>query len=225
MGESHDPDGYAAVDRYLVGALGCVDAALESALVESDRAGLPSIQVTPNQGRLLEVLARSIGASRVLEIGTLGGYSTIFLARAVGARGKVVTLELDPRHAEVAERNLANAGVADRVGVVVGPAAASLPRLLGDAGAPFDLVFIDADKASTPTYLEWSLRLTRPGSLIVIDNVVRGGAVADSASVDPSVQGIQRALAMIAQEPRLLATAIQTVGSKGHDGLAVALVV
>lgn len=219
------PDVFQSVDRYLARALGVSDGALAGALTESERAGLPAIQVAPNQGRLLEILARAIGARRVLEVGTLGGYSTIFLARGVGPTGRVVTLELDPGHAEVARRNLAKAGVAERVDVVVGSASQTLPRLVGDPRSPFDLVFIDADKASTPDYLGWSLRLARVGTLIVIDNVVRGGAVADESSSDAGVLGIRRAMEMIAGEPRLVGTAIQTVGAKGHDGLAFALVV
>jgi predicted O-methyltransferase YrrM len=171
------------------------------------------------------LLAQLMGAQRILEIGTLGGYSTIWLARALPAEGEVVTLELDPKHAAVAQTNFAHAGLGDRIHLRVGPARDSLAALIAEQTAPFDLVFIDADKVSTPDYLRSALYLTKPGSLIIIDNVVRNGAVTDATSTDPSVQGVREALAIMAADPRLSATALQTVGSKGYDGLAMALVV
>jgi predicted O-methyltransferase YrrM len=214
-----------AVDRYIADLLVPADPALEAALEASAAAGLPAIQVAPNQGKLLQLLARAVGARSILEIGTLGGYSAIWLARALPPEGRLVTLEIDPRHAEVARANLARAGVAERVDLVLGPALASLAGLAAGRRGPFDLTFIDADKPATAEYFEWALRLSRRGSLIVVDNVVRNGAVADPASVDPNVQGIRRFNQRLAAEPRVSATAIQTVGSKGYDGLTIALVV
>jgi predicted O-methyltransferase YrrM len=219
-----ESDAWNSIDQYLCRTLRTDDGVLESALAASRAAGLPAIQVSPNQGRLLEIIARASGARSILEIGTLGGYSTIFLARGLARGGQLVTLELEPHHAAVARTNLAKAGLAETVEVVVGPAIQSLPGLVGDPRTPFDLVFIDADKPSTPAYLEWSLKLTRPGGLIIIDNVVRTGAVLDVASIDPAIRGIRRALEMLGSDPRLTATAIQTVGSKGHDGLAFAYI-
>ena len=216
-------DRWTAVDRYLTDLLVPSDPALEDALGASEVAGLPQAQVAPNQGKLLHLLARIQGARRILEIGTLGGYSTIWLARALPPDGRLVTLEANPRHAKVARANLERAGLTEVVEVRVGPALETLPRLAAEAGGPFDLVFIDADKPSNPDYLSWALRLTRRGSLIVADNVVRGGAVL-GAGGDASVQGVRRFLELVAAEPRLTATAIQTVGSKGYDGFAVALV-
>lgn len=218
-------DTWNAVDRYIADTLLPPDPALEAAVKSSDAAGLPPIAVAPNQGKLLHLLARAMGARRILEVGTLGGYSTIWLARALPEGGRMVTLEFEPRHAEVARANLARAGLADRVEVRVGRAIDSMPGLLDEGLAPFDLVFIDADKEGYPGYLEWSLRLTRKGSLIVADNVVRNGKVTDAASTDRSVQGVRRFNAMLAAEPRVDATVIQTVGVKGWDGLAFALVV
>ncbi len=173
---------------------------------------------------MLELLARSIGARAILEIGTLGGYSTIWLAKALAADGRLISLEFDPRHAEVARANIARAGLSGQVEVRVGRAIDSLPVIELEGRGPFDLVFIDADKPSNPDYFAWALKLTRPGSLIIVDNVVRAGAVADAASQDPMVLGVRRMNAMIAAEPRVLATAVQTVGSKGHDGFAMILV-
>ena len=196
------------------------DPALDVALAASSAAGLPPHDVSPLQGKLLELLARLQGARAILEIGTLGGYSTIWLARALPAGGRLVTLEANPRHAEVARANVERAGFADVVEVRVGAAMETLPTLAG----PFDLVFIDADKRSNPEYLEWALHLTRAGSLIVADNIVRGGAVADARSDDPSVVGVRRFLELVAAEPRLTATGVQTVGEKGHDGFVLALV-
>ncbi|HWA60009.1 MAG TPA: O-methyltransferase [Caulobacteraceae bacterium] len=216
-------DQWTAVDRYIVETLLPPDEALEAALKSSEAAGLPAINVAPNQGRMLQILARSIGAAKILEIGTLGGYSTIWLARALPAGGRLVTLEYDPKHAEVARGNIARAGYADQVDIRVGRAIDSLPHL--EREGPFDLVFIDADKPSNPDYFAWALKLARVGSLIVVDNVVRGGAVAEAGGSDPNVAGVRRMNAMIAAEPRVIATAVQTVGSKGYDGFAMALVV
>jgi len=215
---------WAEVDRYISDLLLPADEALAASLEASDAAGLPSIAVAPNQGKLLLILARLVGARKVLEIGTLGGYSTIWLARALPAGGRLVTLESVPKHAEVARANLERAGLSGTVEVRVGPALETLPRLQEEGEGPFDLVFIDADKASAPEYLDWSLRLSRPGTLIVVDNVVREGAVTDASSEDPSVRGIRRFYERVAAEPRLTATALQTVGVKGWDGLALALV-
>ncbi len=217
-------DRWTAVDSYISDLLVRSDRALDAALEGSEAAGLPAIQVAANQGKLLHLLARLQGARSILEIGTLGGYSTIWLARALPADGRLTTLELDPRHAEVARANIARAGLADRVDIRVGPASETLARLASQGAGPFDLVFIDADKEGYPDYLGWTLRLTRPGSLIVADNVVRDGAVIDPASDDPRVQAVRRFLEVLAAEPRLDATVIQTVGSKGYDGLAFALV-
>ncbi|MGA5050788.1 O-methyltransferase [Streptomyces cellulosae] len=216
-----------AVDDYFAEQLlgGDPDDALEAALRESDAAGLPPIAVSPLQGKLLQLLARIQGARRVLEIGTLGGYSTIWLGRALPADGRLVTLEYDPRHAEVAVRNIARAGLAEQVEVRVGPALESLPKLADEQPPPFDLVFIDADKANNPHYVEWALRLTAAGSLIVLDNVVRGGRVADPDNSDADVLGTRAALEMFGTRPRLDATAVQTVGVKDHDGFALARVV
>ena len=213
-----------AVDRYFEERLALADEGLAHALRASDAAGLPAISVSPPQGAMLALFARMVGARRILEVGTLGGYSAIWLARALAPGGRLVTLELEPRHAEVARANLARAGLADRVEVLVGPAAASLERLHAAGGEPFDLAFIDADKASNATYVEWALRMSRPGSLIVVDNVVRRGAVIDARSHDANVLGVRRALDLLGSHPLLDATAIQTVGLKGYDGFAMALV-
>ncbi|MFF7113283.1 O-methyltransferase [Streptomyces albogriseolus] len=216
-----------AVDDWFTGRLlgDDPDEALAAALRDSDAAGLPPIAVSPLQGKLLQLLARLTGARRVLEIGTLGGYSTIWLGRALPADGRLVTLEYDPRHAEVAVRNIARAGLAGRVEVRVGPALESLPKLADEQPPPFDLVFIDADKANNPHYVEWALRLTAAGSLIVLDNVVRGGRVADPENTDQDVVGTRAALDLFGSHPRLDATAVQTVGAKGYDGFALARVV
>ena len=215
-----DADTWAAVDDYIEQSVGASDEALEAALDASVAAGLPSISVTPAQGKLLNLLARSVGARRILEVGTLGGYSAIWLGRAVAPDGRVITLEVEPHHAEVARANIDHAGLGDVVDVVVGPALESMAGL----SETFDLVFIDADKASIPSYVLESLRLTHPGSLIVVDNVVRGGAVLD-AEGDANVQGVRRLNELRRTEPRLDATTIQTVGSKGYDGFTLALVV
>jgi predicted O-methyltransferase YrrM len=215
---------WTAVDRYLTDLLVPPDPALTAALEASAAAGLPAINVAPNQGKLLFLLARVQGARTILEIGTLGGYSTIWLARALPPGGRLITLEADPKHAEVARGNLARAGLGDVVDVRLGPALETLPRLAAEGRGPFDLIFIDADKPSYPDYLGWALRLSRRGSLIIADNVVRGGGVIDPANADPRVQGARRFNALLAAEPRVSATAIQTVGSKGYDGFALALV-
>lgn len=212
------------MDRFFGSQLGDSDPALEAALRASEAAGLPPIQVSPLQGKLLHLLARLSGARRVLEVGTLGGYSTIWLARAVPADGAVVTLEREPRHAEVARANFVQAGVAARVELRLGPALDSLARLAEERAAPFDMVFLDANKDQYPEYLERSVGLCRPGSLIVADNVVRRGDVADDRSLDPAVRGVRRMTERIARDPRLLATAVQTVGVKGYDGFALAMV-
>jgi predicted O-methyltransferase YrrM len=214
------PDLWQAVDAYLVNALLPPDPTLIGALERSMAAGLPAIAVAPNQGKLLHLVARMIGAERILEVGTLGGYSTIWLARALTPDGRLTTLELDPKHAEVARGNLEAAGIGDRVEVIVGAALDTLPTLTG----PFDLAFIDADKANNTGYVEQALRLSRPGTVIVIDNTVRGGRVADASSTDPDVVGIRALHALLAADPRVDATTIQTVGSKGHDGMTFALV-
>jgi predicted O-methyltransferase YrrM len=208
------------VDTYLAGLLVGPDPALDAALAANAAAALPAIDVTALQGKLLHLLARATGARRILEVGTLGGYSTIWLARALPPDGRLVTLEVDPRHAQVARGNLAHAGIDGLVELVEGPALDTLPGLTG----PFDMVFVDADKPSNPAYLEHALRLTRPGSMIVMDNVVRGGRLLDAGSDDPTVRGSRGLVEMLAAEPRVSATVLQTVGAKGHDGFALALV-
>jgi predicted O-methyltransferase YrrM len=212
------------VDEYFVGLLQPPDSALEETLSESAAADLPPISVAPNQGKLLELLAKMRQSTRILEIGTLGGYSTIWLARALPRDGSLVTLELEPRHAAVARKNIDRAGLGDLVDIRVGPAAESLQELI-DAGAePFDFIFIDADKEGYPTYLELSLQLSRPGTAIVADNVVRDGEVANSSSSDERVMGTRSFLEMAAANDRIEGTAIQTVGSKGYDGFALLVV-
>ena len=213
-----------AVDRYITDLLVPGDPALDEALRVSAAAGLPPINVAPNQGKLLHLLARAQGARTVLEVGTLGGYSTIWLARALPAGGRLVTLEADPKHAEVALANVARAGLADVVELRLGRALDTLPQLAAEGVGPFDFVFVDADKPGNPEYFAWALELTRPGSVIVVDNVVRNGAVVDAASTDANVRGVRRFNEALAAEPRVSATAIQTVGAKGYDGFAVALV-
>lgn len=215
---------WAAVDHYFDGLFAPPDPALDAAIKATSDAGMPLINVAANQGKLLQLLARMVGARKILEVGTLGGYSAIWMARALPPDGRLITLEVNPTHADIARANIARAGLADKVEVRLGSAHDSLPQLAEQGSGPFDLVFIDADKASTSAYLTWALRLTKPGSLILIDNVVRNGAVADAASTNADVQGIQQGLAMLANEPRVSATALQTVGVKGYDGLAIALV-
>ncbi|MFD4347962.1 O-methyltransferase [Streptomyces coelicoflavus] len=212
------------VDSYFITHLAPDDDALAAARAESDAAGLPPVNVAANQGKLLQLLAQIQGARTVLEIGTLGGYSTIWLARALPSDGRLVTLEYSARHAEVATRNIARAGLDALVDVRVGPALESLPKLADENPPPFDLVFIDADKGNNPHYLEWALRLTSTGSLIVIDNVVRGGRVADADDTGDDVRGTRAAIELIGSHPRLSGTAVQTVGTKGYDGFALARV-
>jgi predicted O-methyltransferase YrrM len=219
-----DQERWTEVDRYITERVLPADPALEAALAASDAAGLPAIQVSPNMGKLLQLLAQSIGARGILEIGTLGGYSTIWLARAVAPGGRVVTLELNSAFAEVARSNLARAGLAARVEVRIGPALETLPLLAAEASGPFDLIFIDADKESTAEYFRWALKLSRRGSLIVVDNVVREGTLIDEDRRDSHIQGIRDFYELAAAEPRVSMTAIQTVGIKGYDGFAVALV-
>ena len=216
---------WTAVDRYVTELLVPGDPELEGALQASAAAGLPPHEVSPSHGRLLELLARLQGARAILEIGTLGGYSTIWLARALPGDGRLITLEADPGCAEVARANLARAGLAGVVELRVGRALDTLPRLAAEGRGPFDLIFIDADKASNPQYLEWALELSRRGSLIVADNIVRAGAVLDADSGEPVVRGVRRFLELLAAEPGVSATVIQTVGAKGHDGFAIALVI
>lgn len=213
------------VERWICDRTGCEDDVLRSAVTRSIAEQLPAIQVEPTTGKLMNLIARMIGARRILEVGTLGGYSTIWLARALGEDGKLITLEFDPHHAEVAEKNIAEAGLDRIVDLRVGPALDELPRIVAANEGPFDLVFIDADKANQDKYLAFALDLTRVGSVIIGDNVVRDGRVLDENTDDASIQGIRRFMDLIAAEPRLDATALQTVGSKGYDGFAVALVV
>jgi len=217
-------DAWREVDLYLAGKLLGDDPALDAALEANKAGGLPAIDVSPVQGKLLHLLARAAGARRILEIGTLGGYSTIWLARAVPEDGRVVTLEIDPHHAEVARANLDRAGIGGRVEIRVGPALDTLAALQAAGEAPFDLVFIDADKQNNANYVQAAIGLARPGALIIVDNVVREGRVLEAGSDDPMVQGTRRLFDMLASEPRLDATAIQTVGVKKWDGLVVALV-
>jgi predicted O-methyltransferase YrrM len=212
------------IDDFLDALLIPHDPTLEAALRASAAAGLPSIQVSPSQGKFLHLLARLVGARRILEVGTLGGYSTIWLARSLPADGRLFSLELDPGHAEVARRNLKNAGAADRVEVRLGRAIDSLPKLAAEGVGPFDLTFLDADKPGTLEYFDWAVRLSRPGGIIVVDNVVRQGRVADSSDSDPNVRGIRRFLRHLATDVRVDAVAMQTVGRKGHDGFVLAVV-
>jgi predicted O-methyltransferase YrrM len=212
-----------SVDTWFGDQLTGSDEALDRALLESDRAGLRPISVSRNQGKLLLILARMIGAERILEIGTLGGYSGIWLARALPAGGHLFTLEIDPRTAEIARENFRRAGLNEVVEVRVGPALESLDRIASEQ-QPFDLIFIDADKENNPGYFEWALKLTHPGSVIVIDNVVRRGRILDNSDTGSDIEGVRRVVEMVANEPRVTATAMQTVGEKGYDGFLIALV-
>lgn len=216
---------WTSVDRYVNETVARNDEVLEAAMKANAAAGLPNIDVTPSQGKLLHVLALASGAKRVLEIGTLGGYSTIWLARALGRGGRVVTLEFEPKHAEVARKNLKRAGVAKKVEIRVGAAADSLARLHEEGVKVFDLIFIDADKQNNAVYLDWALKLAKRGTVIVVDNVVREGALADAGSSDPAIVGTRAMFERMGSEPRLVATAVQTVGSKGYDGFAIGVVV
>jgi len=211
------------VDEYLTDLLVSPDHNLAAALAASDAAGLPQIQVAPNQGKFLMLLARAQGARRILEIGTLGGYSTIWLARGLQSDGRLITLEAVPTYAKVARENIERAGFAKNVEVRLGRALDTLPQLAAEGLGPFDFIFLDADKRTYPEYLEWCIKLSRRGTMIVADNVVRSGAVADAASRNADVQGVRRFLELLSTDPRLNATAIQTVGTKGHDGFALAV--
>lgn len=213
------------VDSYFSRALVKPDKALNAAIKANHEANLPAIDVTALQGKFLEVMVRATGARRVLEIGTLGGYSTLWLARALPADGIVTTLEIEPRHAAIAQKNIEKAGFADRVNLRIGPAAETLAAMVAEPVAPFDFIFIDADKAGYPAYLKWSLKLSHPGTVIVADNVVRDGKVIDPASPDPNIQGVRRFTELLAAEPRLSTTVLQTVGGKGYDGFAIGIVV
>jgi predicted O-methyltransferase YrrM len=215
---------WTAVDNYVSSLLAPHDQALQDALAAATQNGLPEIQVSPTQGKLLHVLARMVNARNILEIGTLGGYSTIWMARALPAGGRVLTLEFNPKHAEVARANFARAGLSSVIEVRVGPALEALPKLAAEGRGPFDLIFIDANKSAMAEYFDWSLKLSRPGSVIVSDNVIRDGAVIDAVSRDPDIQGVRRFNERIASEPRISATEVQTVGSKGYDGFALILV-
>jgi predicted O-methyltransferase YrrM len=212
------------VDGYLVSRLIPTDSSLDKALADSTAAGLPEINVAPNQGKLLELLARGHRSQRILEIGTLGGYSTIWLARSPPTNGDLISLELEEKHAEVARRNIERAGHSGRVSVRVGPAAASLRELISEGVEPFDFIFIDADKEGYPEYFALCLELSRPGTMIVADNVVRNGEVGNAESTDPRVKGVQAFLELVSAEKRVDATAVQTVGSKDYDGFALILV-
>ncbi|WP_119391574.1 O-methyltransferase [Taklimakanibacter lacteus] len=217
-------DIWTTVDNYVSEMLVSPDKALDAALEASSDAGLPEIAVAPNQGKFLMLLARSINARNILEIGTLGGYSTIWLARALPEGGRVVTLEAVARHAEVARANFKRAGLADVIDVRLGKALDTLPRLAAEKPDPFDFIFIDADKENIPDYFTWSLKLARPGSMIIVDNVIRDGEVINARSKDPSVRGVRRFNEMLKDEKRVSATSIQTVGVKGYDGFTLALV-
>ncbi|HKP09020.1 MAG TPA: O-methyltransferase [Microbacterium sp.] len=217
------PDTWRRVDAYLTDLLIGHDPGLDQAVADQNDAGLPAIEVAPVNGKLLHLIARMSGARRVLEIGTLGAYSTIWLARALPAGGHVVTIEAEPLTAELARSNLDRAGVGDKVEIRLGRGADVLPTLEG--GEPFDLVFIDADKESNTIYLDWAARLGRPGTVVMVDNTVRGGEVANPATENPQIIGVQRGLEMLGRDPRFDATAIQTLDAKGYDGIAIALVV
>jgi predicted O-methyltransferase YrrM len=217
-------DLWTAVDQYLTKTLIPADPILEAALAANAAAGLPSIDVSPTQGKWLHLLAKIKGATRILEVGTLGGYSTIWLARALPPEGRLITMEFEPKHAAVAQENIARAGLSHLVEIRIGAAADSLAKLHTEDPTPFDLIFIDADKPNNPTYLEWALKFSRVGTLIVVDNVIRDGEVANPASTDPSITGTRTMFEMLAANRRLQSTALQTVGSKGYDGFAIALV-
>lgn len=215
---------WSTVDTYFCESLVPFDDALTQALIDSDAAGMPPHSVAPNQGKFLHLLAKMQGARKILEFGTLGGYSTIWLARALPEDGLLVSLEANPANAEIAKANVARAGLSHIVDIRVGKAIDTLPMLVEEGLAPFDFIFIDADKPSNPLYLEWSLKLARPGTVIIGDNVVRDGAVTEPTSTDPNVVGVRRFFELMSENPRLSATAIQTVGSKGYDGFSLALV-
>jgi len=217
-------DLWTAVDQYINDQLVPSDPVLDAALDACTAAELPAISVTPSLGKLLQLLARLVDAKNILEIGTLGGYSTIWLARALPAGGRVITLEADAKHAKVACKNIARAGLADVVELREGKALDTLPELAAEGLEAFDLIFIDADKSNNPHYFDWALRLSHKGTLIIVDNVVRDGAVIEADSTDPNIQGVRRLFEILAAEPRVVSTALQTVGSKGYDGFVIALV-
>jgi predicted O-methyltransferase YrrM len=215
---------WTAVDHYISDSLLPPDATLDTAVAACEAAGLPSIAVSPAQGKFLHLVARMLRAQNILEIGTLGGYSGIWLARALPPNGRLITLEVDPKHAEVARANFARAGLSSQIELRLAPALETLPKLAAEKRGPFDLIFIDADKPNIPAYFTWALQLARPGGVIIVDNVVRKGALADPADPDPAVQGVRRLHEMLAAEPRISATTLQTVGVKGYDGLTIAFV-
>jgi predicted O-methyltransferase YrrM len=215
-------DQWTAVDDYINASVVRPDEALSAALAAMSEAGMPPIAVSAAQGKLLAILARMLGARKILEIGTLGAYSTIWLARSLPAGGKLISLEIEPEHAAVARKNLAKAGLEAKAEVRIGPALEILPQL--EREAPFDLTFVDADKANIPVYFDWSVRLSRAGSIVVVDNVVRDGKLIDESTTDPNVEGVRRLHELIAGDSRVTATTIQTVGSKGYDGFTIALV-
>jgi predicted O-methyltransferase YrrM len=212
------------VDHYLSSTLIPADPILEAALTANAAAGLPTIDVSPTQGKFLHLLALIQGSKRILEIGTLGGYSTIWLARALPPDGRLITMEFEPKHAEVASKNIARAGLSEIVEIRVGPAADSLAKLHAEGTGPFDLIFIDADKPNNPTYLEWAIKLARKGTIILVDNVIREGKIAEPNNPDPAITGTRTMFDMLATNAHLQATALQTVGSKGYDGFAMAVV-
>ncbi len=216
---------WSAVDEYIDDKLGLADPILSAALSANAEGGLPAIDVTGSQGKLLFMLARLAGARRILEIGTLGGYSTIWLARALPPDGKLITLEYEPRHADVAKSNVERAGFGNVVDIRVGAALDSLPIIEAEKGGPFDLVFIDADKVNNTLYFEWAIKLSRKGSVIIIDNVVREGGLADASSEDAAIRASRRVTELLGSDPRVDGTVIQTVGTKGYDGFAIAMVV
>lgn len=211
---------WTAVDRYFSDSLLESDPNLEAALEASVAAGLPPIAVSPNQGKLLQMLAQIVDARSILEVGTLGGYSTIWMARGMRQGGRLITLELDPKHADVARSNIVRAGLGDLVEIRIGNALETLPQLAAERSGPFDLIFIDADKQSIPGYFDWALKLSHPGTLIIVDNVVRDGGVIDAESEDPSILGVRRFVELVGADSRVSGTVIQTVGIKGYDGLA-----
>lgn len=216
---------WTSVDDYITDLFVPFDPVMQEALAASEAAGLPSISVAPNEGKLLMLLAQICGARNILEIGTLGGYSTIWLARGMSSGGSLITLEASEKHADIARTNIARADLSGVVEVRVGPALETLPRLAAEARSPFDLIFIDADKEGYAEYFAWALKLARLGSMIIADNVIRDGEILDPANSDPRVQGIRRFNQLLANEPRVKATVIQTIGRKGHDGMAIAIVI
>jgi len=212
---------WSQVDEYIGDKLLAEDKALDAALKDSTAAGLPAIAVTAAQGKFLQMLAEMVRARSVLEIGTLGGYSTIWFARALPADGHIITLEVDPAHADVARKNFARAGLQRMIELRLGAALETLPLLVAEQSGPFDLIFIDADKPNIPAYFDWAMRLSRPGSVIIVDNVVRDGGVVDAKSKDASIQGVRRFMDQLGRDKRVTATALQTVGAKGYDGFAI----